>query len=205
MKRISLLFLGILLLINFSCQKETKKELKVTQKNQPKAIVIVKRKLPLLPLTNLNDVIKKNVDFLKFYETLKPTSYSLDELIDLTTKDLKLFRQMRVRRFKSKIDTAAVKSRLVLTEINLKKLRFLLHRKKIEKDTVEKTLNALVKSLNGTIEQMQLYNQSTDEFENILTHDSLAQIKKDSLRLQQEKIDRLQNQDPKILIKLPKH
>jgi len=201
MKRISLLFLGILLLINFSCQKETKKELKVTQKKQSKAIVIVKRKLPLLPLTNLNDVIKKNVDFLKFYETLKPASYSLDELIDLTTKDLKLFRQMRVRRFKSKIDTAAVKSRLILTEINLKKLRFLLHRKKIESDTIEKTLNALVKSLNGTIEQMQLYNQSMDEFETILTHDSLAQIKKDSLRLQQEKIDRLQNHNFKDRIK----
>ncbi len=181
MKTIISLFLGFFLLINSACQNEPEKDLKPVQKNNQKTIQIVKRHIPVNSTETLKDVLKKNQNFNKIVESFKPETYSIDQLIDLTEKDLKLFKQMKARRFKSKIDTAPVKSRLILTEINLKRLNFLIHKKKIETDTIEKTLNTLVQNLNTVIDKMHLYNDSYDEFEEILARDSLVQARKDSL------------------------
>ncbi len=182
MKSFISLFLGFFLLIVFSCRNKTEKKLPVAQKKQEKNIEIIKRSEQLKSIEPINKVAKLNPNFIKFYESLKPDTYSIDELVDLTQKDLKLFKELRFRRFNSKIDTPAVKSRLVLTEINLKRLNFLLHKKKIETDTIRKTLDELTRNLNTTIEKISLYNQSIDEFENILVKDSLVQARKDSMQ-----------------------
>ncbi len=181
MKRIASIFLGILLLISFSCKNETKKELKNSQKKPSKNLVVVKRKKQLLPTKEIKDAVKKNEQILKIYESFSPETYSIDELIDIVEKDLKIFKQTKGRPFRTKIDTAAVKSRLILTEINLKKLDFLLHQKQPSIDTIEKTLNAIISNLNGVTQQIKLYSSSTDEFEDILVKDSILQAKKDSL------------------------
>ncbi len=181
MKRIASIFLGILLLISFSCKNETKKELKNSQKKPSKNLVVVKRKKQLLPTKEIKDAVKKNEQILKIYESFSPETYSIDELIDIVEKDLKIFKQTKGRPFRTKIDTAAVKSRLILTEINLKKLDFLLHKKQPSIDTIEKTLNAIISNLNGVTQQIKLYSSSTDEFEDILVKDSILQAKKDSL------------------------
>ena len=77
---------------------------------------------------------------------------------------------------------------LIWTEINLKKLNFLLHKKKIEVDTIRKTLNEVTRNLNATLDKISLYNQSIDEFENILVKDSLVQAKKDSIPVAKQEI-----------------
>ena len=194
MKRFISLFLGIFLLIVFGCRNETEKKLPVAQKKQAKNIEIIKRSVQLKSIEPIKKVVKLNPNFSKFYESLKPDTYSIDELVDLTQKDLKIFKELRIRRFNSKIDTPAVKSRLVLTEVNLKRLNFLLHKKKIETDTIRKTLDELTRNLNATIDKISLYNQSIDEFENILVKDSLMQAHKDSLQNRKEVLQKLQKQ-----------
>ena len=204
MKRFINLFLGIFLLIVFGCRNETEKKLPVAQKKQAKNIEIIKRSVQLKSIEPINKVAKLNPNFIKFYESLKPDTYSIDELVDLTQKDLKLFKELRIRRFNSKIDTPAVKSRLVLTEINLKRLNFLLHKKRIETDTIRKTLDELTRNLNATIDKISLYNQSIDEFENILVKDSLLQARKDSIQTRKEILNKLQNQKFKKHLSLPR-
>jgi len=194
MKRFISLFLGIFLLIVFGCRNETEKKLPVAQKKQAKNIEIIKRSVQLKSIEPIKKEVKLNPNFSKFYESLKPDTYSIDELVDLTQKDLKLFKELRIRRFNSKIDTPAVKSRLVLTETNLKRLNFLLHKKRIETDTIRKTLDELTRNLNATIDKISLYNQSIDEFENILVKDSLMQAHKDSLQNRKEVLQKLQKQ-----------
>ncbi len=189
MKAITGYLLGFLLLINSSCHKDVKQKVQPVQKTSKKNIQIVKRSIPLQSIDPIKDAVKKNNNFIKLVESFKPENYSIDELIDLTNKDLKLFKQLKARHFKSKLDTAAVKSRLVLTEINLKKLRFLIHKKQIETDTIQKTLNTVVKNLNAVIDKMKIYNTGYDEFEEILTRDSLAQARKDSM----PKLDHIQH------------
>ena len=203
MKSFISLFLGIFLLIIFGCRNKTENKLPVVQKKTKKNIEIIKRSEQLKSIKPIKNVVKLNPNFSKFYESLKPDTYSIDELIDLTQKDLKLFKELRVRRFNSKIDTPAVKSRLILTEINLKRLNFLLHKKKIETDTIRKTLNELTRNLNATIDKINLYNQSIDEFENILVKDSLVQARKDSIQTRKEILDKLKNQKFKKHLSLP--
>ncbi len=181
MKRLAAIFFGILLLINSACKNEKKSPVKTTQKNNKKNIIFIKRQERLLPIDDIKNEVEKNTAFVKLIESFDADTYSLDELIDHTQKNLKLFQQLKVRRFKSKIDTAAVKSRLILAEVNTKKLDFLLHKHKPEKDTIAKTFNAIVRSLNSAIQQMKIYNRSYDEFEEILTRDSLLSAQKDSL------------------------
>jgi len=75
---------------------------------------------------------------------------------------------------------------LVLTEVNFKRLDFLIHKKNKEPDTIRKTLDEITRNINTVIEKIELYNHSIDEFENILVKDSLMQVKKDSM-LKEEK------------------
>jgi len=199
MKRIASVFLGMLLLISFGCENETKKDLKTAQKKTVNTLVVVKRKKNLLPTDQIKDAVKKNEQILKIYESFTPKTYSLEELRDLVEKDLKIFEQTRNRPFKTKVDTAAVKSRLILTEVNLKKLNFLLHKNQPPIDTIEKTLNAIVDNLNGVTQQIKLYSSSTDEFEDILVKDSILQAKKDSVSFDKDSIlTRIANQKIKI-------
>jgi len=181
MKSLSSIFLGILILINFSCQNETVNDLKKKQEKPKKTLLIIKREITPENTDDIKEIIDRNKNFIKILESFKQKTYSTDELIDLTNKDLELFLHMRNAHFKSTADTAAVKSRLLLTEISLKKLNFLLHKKKIETDTVQKTFNQIINNLNSVIQKIRLYSQSTDEFESILAHDSIAKIKRDSI------------------------
>ncbi|HFX18109.1 MAG TPA: hypothetical protein ENK64_03095 [Flavobacteriales bacterium] len=176
------LFLGILLLLNWHCQTDLKRATDKTEKPKTKNIQIIKSSVVLKDYNDIKDIVKKNNYFIQILESFKPETYSTEELIDLTDKDLKLYQQMKARRFKSKIDTAPVKSRLILSEINLKKLNFLLHKKMIEPDTVQKILDAIILDLNNVIDKIKLYNQSYDEFKDILAHDSIVAQKKDTLK-----------------------
>ncbi len=181
MKFIYLFILTNLFFILTAChyQKEPENKPETVEKEKP--LLLVKRKIPLADLTPVKEAVQKNNYFIKLYESFKPENYSIDELVDLTNKDLQYIQSARSRHFKSKADTTAVKSRLVLTHINLKKMNFLLKKPAQNKDTIEKTLNALVHNINDVIYKINIYNQSEDEFKSILSHDSLAQIKQDSL------------------------
>ncbi len=190
MKPLYIVLLTSLFLQLTACQnqKQEKKTNKLPKKE--KKLVIVHRQVPLSDLSPVEDAVKKNNYFTKLYESFKPQTYSVDELIDLSTKNLQLIKSVQSRHFKSKADTAAVKSRLILTEINIKKLHFLLQKPERNKDTIEKTLNAIIINLNDVIDKIQVYSQSTDEFESILAHDSLAKIRKDSI-FKRQQIDSL--------------
>jgi len=184
--RISLI-LSIFLLISFSCQSEIKKKVKDVPKKQPKNIQIIKRNIPVLPVESVKNAVKNDQNFIKLVKSFQPETFSKDELIDLIQRDLKYFKLIHARKFKSKIDTAAVKSRLVLTEINLKRLHFLLQKPKVPSDTIEKTLNTVVQNLNEVIQKIAVYDKSVDEFESILKLDSITRQKQDSIQILEEK------------------
>ncbi len=177
----------ITLLLNISC-REIEKKTVVVKKKQPEKIAIIRRTVNLKPVDAIEDVLKNNKEFIKLYESLKPDSYSIDELVDLTKNDLEIFKQLKIKRFIKKIDTPPVKSRMVLTEINFKRLDFLIHKKIKEPDTIRKTLDEITRNINTVIDKINLYNQSIDEFENILVTDSLIQVKKDSVSSGKKKI-----------------
>jgi len=165
---------GLFLLINFACQKEIKQTAKDTQKSTKKYSFVVKRNTKLTDYEDIKKLTEKNPAFIKILESFQPETYSLDELIDLTEKDLKKFKTLKIKKFQNQLDTAAVKSRMVLTEVYINKLNFLIHKKKPQKDSISRTLNAIIVNLNNVLDQMRIYSQDTDEFESILKHDSIA-------------------------------
>ena len=178
MKRNLFLIPLILLLINFACQKETGQKSKTTQKTPKKYSFVIKRKVELEDYSSLQAEQRANLkDFFKLLETFQPRSFSLDELIDLSEKDLKLIKIIKTKRMKASMDTAAIKSRMLLTEVYLQKLKYLVNKNKPEKDTTSKTLNSIVNNLNSLLKQMKIYKNSIDEFEGILHHDSIVQHK----------------------------
>ena len=181
MKRISVYLLGIFLLTIFSCKKENKQKVNITQPKEKKNIIVINRTDSIRMDTNLKNSLTKNKSFIKLIEGFDEKTYSYEQLIDLTKKNIKLFRQIKTQSFNSKIDTAAVKSRLILAEINTKKLDYLLHQKNIDYDTVYNTFHTIIRNLNSVIQQMNNYISSEDEFKEILMLDSLSQKYKDSL------------------------
>ncbi len=188
MKRLRNLLPVIFILISLSCHETAKKPV-IVPKKQPEKISVIKRTVSLKPLADIKELLKNNKEFIKLYESLKPDSYSIDELIDLTDNDIKLLKKIKIKHFSKKIDTPPVQSRLVLTEVNFKRLDFLIHKKHKEPDTIRKTLDEITRNINTVIEKIELYNQSIDEFENILVKDSLMQVKKDSMLKEEKRRD----------------
>jgi len=181
MKRITVYLLGIFLLTNFSCERENKQKINITQPKEKKNIIVINRTDSIRMDANLKNSLTKNKSFIKLIEGFNEKTYSYEQLIDLTKKNINLFRQIKTQSFNSKIDTAAVKSRLILAEINTKKLDYLLHQKNIDYDTVYNTFHTIIRNLNSVIQQMNNYISSEDEFKEILMLDSLSQKYKDSL------------------------
>ena len=206
MNRIPALLFGILLLINFACQKEIKKTSISSQQKDKKNLVVIKPENKILSFEKIRDVIKKNENFENLIKSFQVNTFTLDELSELTEKDLKYVRQLHQKAFKGKTDTAAISSRLILTEINLKKLDFLLHKQKPQTDTIKKTVDAIISNLNSVIQQVKLYAQSDDEFENILKRDSLININKDSSGIIQKPVMNNRNRPKNKVsgLKLPK-
>ena len=174
------LFLGILLLINFACQNKTKKTSTSPQQKDNKNLVVIKPDKKIFSIDQLRDATGKNKNFEKLINSFQAETYTLDELTELTTQDIQYLQHLHRKAFNGNADTAAVHSRLILAEVNLKKLNFLLQKKKIQIDTIKSTLNAIIDNLNSVINQIELYNRSDDEFEHILKYDSLAKSNKDS-------------------------
>jgi len=181
MKRITVYLLGIFLLTNFSCERENIQKINITQPKEKKNIIVINRTDSIRMDANLKNSLTKNKSFIKLIEGFNEKTYSYEQLIDLTKKNINLFRQIRTQSFNSKIDTAAVKSRLILAEINTKKLDYLLHQKNIDYDTVYNTFHTIIRNLNSVIQQMNNYISSEDEFKEILMLDSLSQKYRDSL------------------------
>lgn len=181
MKRITVYLLGIFLLTNFSCERENKQKINITQPKEKKNIIVINRTDSIRMDANLKNSLTKNKSFIKLIESFDEKAYSYEQLIDLTKKNINLFRQIRTQSFNSKIDTAAVKSRLIIAEINTKKLDYLLHQKNIDYDSVYNTFHTIIRNLNSVIQQMNNYISSEDEFKEILMLDSLSQKYRDSL------------------------
>jgi hypothetical protein len=179
MNRLAKLFLGIILLINFGCQKEIKKTSPISQQKNKKNLIVIKPDYQVRSIESIGDIADKNENFEKLIKSFQSASYTLDELVELTGKDIKYVQQLHNKAFKGKIDTAAVNGRLVLTEVILKKLNFLLKKEKPQTDTIKKTLNALINNLNSVINQIELYGKSYDEFEHILKYDSIEKSNND--------------------------
>jgi len=201
MNRIGFYLTAISLLILFSCQKEAGNKPKTSEKKPKKYSFVVKRDIGLASIDELKqDKVLASHDFFKIIESFQPESFSLEELIDLTDKDLKLLKKINSTGFHSSLDTASVKSRMVLTEVYLQKLKYLVHKKTPRKDTIAGTLKAIVMNLNNVIKQMKIYNDTTDEFESILKHDSIARQERDF------SLDTVRGQKPRISrnVKKPK-
>ena len=181
MNRFTPAFLSIFLLIILSCRTENGKKNEIVQKKEQNISFVINRKIPYAYTDAMAEKFKKNKDFVTLLQSFEKESYSKDALIDLVHQDSKLFKTIAQRRTGSVLDTLAVKSRMTLAHIQLNKLGFLLQKKTAKQDTVQRTFTALVQSINNVINQINLFDAPVDEFKDILLHDSIAQVKRDSL------------------------
>ncbi len=182
MKKIGYYIIGVFILISSSCKEETKNNLTNTQKNKKKEQIIIKNNNTINSTKDITELINKNKNFDHLFHSFSKKEFSIEELIDIVKQDLSYVKDIRQMPKSKQIDTATVKSRLLLTEINLKKMQFLLHKKTPDKDSIEKTLNTIVSNMNSTINQLTIYNYSFDEFSAILAIDSVQKAKHDSLK-----------------------
>ncbi len=157
----------------FSCDTPKENQLNSPNKNskQEQPVFIVKKRLKSSNILDSLMIKEKNLQ--KFIHNLRDSIYTLELLKDRTTQNISNVHPLTFIKTNSILDTAAIRSRFVLTEVHLKKLDFLINKKKIEKDTVEKTLNQIVSDVNHIIDQMEIYQNHTDEFEEILKYDSI--------------------------------
>jgi hypothetical protein len=190
MKKIGYLLIGLFLLISSSCENKSKNKLKSSQKNKKKTQIVIKQTESVNSTKDIEDLLKKNKNFGQLFGSLHKKEYSIEELIDITKQNLDYVKKLRQSPKNQRIDTATVSSRLILTEINLKKMYFLLQNKETNKDSIEKTLNIIVNNINKTINQIKIYHYSFDEFEDILSIDSIQKAKHDSLRKLMQKSEK---------------
>ncbi len=131
----------------------------------------------------LNEKIKKNSftdslskvnkNFMNLINNFEDSIYTIELLRDKTKQNMSYIHPLTLRRKQSILDTPAVKSRLVLTHLHIRKLNYLINKKNIQKDTVEKTLNTIVKDINHLLYVADKYRKKKDEFKEILDYDSI--------------------------------
>ena len=173
------LVLAIFTLFSLSCEKEI--QVQENQKNTKEENEILKIRLHnKIKKNSLTDSLAKvNKNFKNLINNFNDSLYSLELLRDKTKQNMSYIHPLTLRRKQSLLDTPSVKSRLVLTRLHINKLNYLINKKKIEPDTIEKTLNKIVSDINLMIEIAGKYHRQKDEFKEILEYDS---IMKDTTR-----------------------
>ncbi len=172
MKKILIGVILVLLSIFTSCQQTKSKKINKNDAKETKIIFLIqkekisKKNIPV-------DLLNKNKNFNNLINNFNNDKYSVEQLKDKTKQNLKYIHTLTFKTKKSVLDSTALKSRFVLTEIELKRLNFLLNQKNINIDTIEKTVNQVVIDLNKIINLIAVYKDNTDEFEEILSIDSI--------------------------------
>jgi len=200
MKKIGYYIIGLFILTGLSCENKNDNNLKNPQKNKKITSITINNNTSVDSTNDISKLISKNKNFDNLFRSLQKKTFSVEELIDIVKQDLNYIKEIRQSPKNKRIDTATVKSRLLLTEINLKKMQFLLHKKPPQKDTIEKTLKAIINNMNSTINQIRIYNYNFDEFSEILAIDSIQKAKHDSLQklLQKHTKPNIKNIDLKL-------
>lgn len=200
MKKINFYVLSLFILFSFSCQKEVKKNTVKSEKITKNTYQLIKMDSQIIIPAETQKIIKKNKNLNLLLNSFNKEVYSIDQLKDLVKQNLNYTKSIN----QSSRDTAAIKSRMLVTEINLKRLNFLLQKKKIQTDTIKKTLNAIVQNLQSVVQQFDIYRNNTNEFDEIMKLDSLPADQKDSIlnhihksSLQAKSIKQVKKQTPK--------
>jgi len=157
----------------FSCNTDTEKQTDTIKikSEQEQPVFIVKKRLKSNKISD--SLMQKEKNLQKLIHNLQDSTYTIELLKDRTAQNISNIHPLTFIKTHSVLDTAAIRSRFVLTEVHLKKLNYLINKKHIKKDTVEKTLNQIVSDVNHIIDQMEIYQNHTDEFEEILKYDSI--------------------------------
>jgi len=177
MKKTYFYVLSLFILFGFSCQKEVKKNPVKSEKITKNNYRLINLDSQIIIPAETQRIIEKNKNLNLLLKSLNKKTYSIDELKDLVKQDLRYIKSIS----QSRKDTAAIKSRILVSEINLKKLNFLLQKKNIKTDTIQKTLHAIIYNLQSVVQQISIYKDNTDEFDEIMKLDSLPSTQKDSL------------------------
>ncbi|GEM_PF-3085318 len=164
---------------------------KNVKKDKMKYDFYIDKKEKLGSTAEIDAFIKSNKNFVSLLNSFNQDKYLVEELKDIAEQDLKHINAIIQSKLSKEIDTEAVRSRIVLTKISLKRLLFLLNKKEINRDTIQHTYDYLVKNMNAIIKQMKIYARSKDEFDEII-----------NLSSSKDSIDRKNKQDRKT-IKLP--
>jgi len=161
--------------------------MKIVQKKEQNISFVIRRKVPYAFTEKMTKDFIKQKEIIALFQSFENQSYSKDELIDLLTKNTKSLHNFIQRRTRTVWDTAAVRSRLTLVEVNMKRLGFLLQKKHTQPDSIQASFSTFINSLNAVIQQVNLHQQSTDEFKDILLHDSITQAHHDSIMIDKHK------------------
>jgi len=171
----------------FSCESPTKETVNSSsQKKEAEQIFRQKEEINKKPLLDSLAAVNKN--FKNLIHNFSDTIYTIDLLKDKTKQNLSYIHPLTFRHKQSILDTPSVKSRLVLTNMHLKKLNYLINKKQIDSDSIEKTLNKIVLDINKIVDIAEKYKNQKDEFLEILQFDSIANdtLKRNSLNLQKK-------------------
>ncbi len=173
------IFLGIWIFLFMSCNTHNVRQKK--EKPQPAdRPLYIKLHTKIYQTTLLDSLTKNNKNLKNLVQNFKDSIYSIELLKDKTKQNMSYIRPLTLMRRQSILDTPAVKSRLILTNMHIKKLNYLINKKTLDKDSIEKTLNRIVFDLNNVLLIAQKYNHNKDEFLEILQYDSIMH---DSLKL----------------------
>ena len=179
MKNNFFILLSLYIITFVSCNQQDTEQISIKPKKEIKTIFIIQRgKIDKKSVPA--GLLKENKNFKNLISTFNETQYSVEQLKDKTHQSLKFIRPLTFKRKKSILDTSAIKSRFVLTEIHIKKLDYQLNKHKINKDSLEKTLGNIVLDINRIIHLIPIYKDNTDEFEAILKHDSINKNRENS-------------------------
>ena len=167
-------FLGLGIFYFFFLSCDSKKTRPVRKNSsQPKKEIFIKQSHRIKKSPLLDSIIKVNKNFKNLVQNFEDSIYTLDLLKDKTKQNMSYIHPLILRRRQSLLDTPAIKSRLVLTNVHIKKLNYLLNKKNINLDSINRTLNRIILDLNNVIDIAEKYNHKKDEFLEILQYDSI--------------------------------
>ncbi len=194
-----LFMIGLIFFLSCEEGSEVYKREKNIKKKSEIFKIYLNQKIKKTALTD--SLAKKNKNFKKLIDNFTDTVYTIELLRDKTKQNMSYIHPLTLRRKQSLLDTPAVKSRLVLTRMHINKLNYLINNDNLEKDTIEKTFNSIVKDINNLIYVAEKYRRKKDEFKEILEYDSI--MKDTTRKLDKNKINTLRFK--KILKEIPKN
>ncbi len=172
MKFFKILYTILLIFSIVTCKQETTKNNQKPLETKKKQETFY-QKAKLIKIEALDSLMKKEKNLQKLIRNLQDSIYTLELLKDRIPQNISYIHPLTFIKTHTVLDTAAIRSRFVLTEVHLRKINYLINKPKVDKDSIEKTLDQVITDINNIVKHIELYQNTNDEFKDILNYDSI--------------------------------